>query len=83
MEEVLPYDHIQFEVFCMEIYRAAKNLSGPELVDLFDRYDVFRFIEDCGDTLHCQGEQATIADIDEYIAHRCDQRQEAGGQNES
>ena len=70
MSEVLPYDHVQFEIFCMEIYRAAKRLAGPELVELFDRYDVFSFIEDCGDTLHCQGEQAIIADIDEYILRR-------------
>lgn len=70
MPEVLPYDRVQFEVFCLEIYRAAKRLSGPEVVELFDRYDVFGFIEDCGDALHCQGEQATIADIDEYIRHR-------------
>lgn len=70
MSEVLSYDHIQFEIFCMEIYRTAKHLSGSELVDLFNRYDVFNFIEECGDTLHCQGEQAIIADIDEYILRR-------------
>lgn len=28
MSETLPYDHIKFEVFCVESYRAAKGMSG-------------------------------------------------------
>lgn len=70
MPDVLPYDHVKFEVFCVEIYRAAKKLSGREVVDFFDLYNVFDFIEQCGDTLHCQGESTIIADIDEYIRHQ-------------
>lgn len=76
MSEVLPYDHVKFEVFCMEIYRTAKKLSGRELIDFFDRYKVFDFIERCGDVLHCQCEADIITDIDEYIRNRADSKAE-------
>lgn len=68
MADELKYDKIKFEVFCVEIYRAAKGLSGREVTDLFDRHDVFGFIEEFGDVLHCQSADNTIADIDDYIA---------------
>lgn len=69
MADKFQYDPIRFEVFCVEIYRKAKGLSGREVTDLFDRYGVFDFIEQCGDVLHCQGEDNTIADIDAYITN--------------
>lgn len=68
MADELKYDPIKFEVFCVELYRTAKGLSGREVADLFDRHGVFDFIENCGDVLHCQGESNTVADIDDYIA---------------
>lgn len=68
MQDVLPYDHVLFEVFCVEAYRTAKALSGPEVVALFDRHGVFDFIERCGDVLHCQSPENTVLDIDDYIA---------------
>ena len=67
MADEFKYDPIKFEVFCVEIYRTAKGLSGREVTDLFDRHGVFDFIERCGDVLHCQSEANTIADIDDYI----------------
>lgn len=67
MTEALEYDHISFEVFCLEIYRQAKNLSGKEITALFDKHNVFDFIEECGDTLHCLAPQNIIEDIDKFI----------------
>ena len=64
------FDKIDYAVYVVEAYRRAKGLSGAEVSRLFDDTGAFKFIEDCGDSLHCQSDEATIADIDEFIAGR-------------
>ncbi|MCL2631244.1 MAG: DUF3791 domain-containing protein [Firmicutes bacterium] len=59
----------KFYIFCVEIYKNTKGLSGKEVMELFDKYDVCGFIFDCFGALHVQGELATIQDIDKYIAN--------------
>jgi hypothetical protein len=61
------FDPADYAVYVLEAYRRAKGLSGAQVARLFDEADVFRFLEDCGDSLHCQSDEATIADIDEFI----------------
>jgi len=57
-----------FYIYCFEIYKEAKNLTGRKLQALFERYNVSKFIYDFFESLHIHGEQFIIADIDEYIA---------------
>lgn len=57
-------------VFATEQYRAAKGLSGREVVDLFLKYDVERFIIDMYELFHIESEANMIAAVDEYIAKR-------------
>lgn len=64
------FDKKDYAVYMVEAYRRAKGLSGAEVARLFDETDAFGFLEDCGDTLHCQSDEATIADIDEFIKTR-------------
>lgn len=64
------FDSIDYAVYIVEAYRCAKGLSGAEVSRLFDTTGVFKFIQDCGDALHCQSDEATIADIDEFIKTR-------------
>ena len=61
------FDNIDYAVYIVEAYRRAKGLSGAEVSHLFDASGAFKFIEDCGEALHCQSDEATIADIDEFI----------------
>ena len=61
------FDRTDYAVYIVEAYRRAKGLSGAEVARLFDATDAFRFLEECGDTLHCQSDEATIADIDDFI----------------
>ena len=42
-------------------------VSGEEVARLFGDAGVFKFLEDFGDTLHCQSDEATIAEIDDFI----------------
>lgn len=57
----------QFLIYCMERYRYSKKLSGKELSDLFDKYNVYDYIISFFESLHTMGENLIIQDIDEFI----------------
>ena len=61
------FDIIDYAVYMVETYRHAKGLSGEEVAQLFSNTGVFQFLEEFGDTLHCQSDETTIDEIDEYI----------------
>lgn len=46
------------------------GVAGQEVMDLFDRYGVVRYLVDNYDVLHTQGWQWLVADLDDYIAKR-------------
>ena len=57
-----------FMVYCMEIVKYAKRLSGKQVYALFDRYGLFSFIADYYELLHVHGEGYILDDIDARIA---------------
>ncbi len=58
----------KFLVYCIERYRYAKNLSGAEASELFDKYNVYDYIIEFFESLHTIGENLIIQDIDNYIS---------------
>lgn len=60
----------KFMIFCAEQYRRAKQLSGRQLSDLFDKYRVWNYLYDCYEALHTTGTSYIIEDIDPYIDAR-------------
>ena len=56
-----------FLIYCMERYRYLKGLSGAEVADIFDRYDIYGYITEYFGSLHTMGDSCVIEDIDEYI----------------
>jgi len=60
----------EYLVFATEQYRHAKGLSGAEVIELFRRYDVAKFIRDGFELFHIESEENMIAAVDEYIARR-------------
>ena len=60
----------KFMIFCAEQYRRAKQLSGRQLSDLFDKYRVWNYLYDCYEALHTTGTSYIIEDIDLYIDAR-------------
>lgn len=60
----------EFLVYCVEIYKNAKQLTGKQVADLFSRYDVWNYVYDCFEALHTTGENYIIADIDDFIQVR-------------
>ena len=60
----------KFLVYCLEIYRKEKNLTGKQVLDLFIKYGVIEFVMSFYDSLHTTGPQYTVEDIDELIEAR-------------
>ncbi len=60
----------EFLVYCIEIYKSSKNLSGKEVIGLFTKYRVNEYVRSCFEALHTTGEKYIINDIDLYIKTR-------------
>ena len=60
----------KFLVFCLEIYKSRKNLTGKQAMGLFKRYEIIDYIFSCYEALHTTGENYIIEDIDEFIKAR-------------
>ena len=58
---------LKFKLFCVEMYKLKFNMSGKEVIDLFNKYDVLNFIEDIYDVLHTLSDDIIVSDINEYI----------------
>lgn len=59
-----------FLIYCLEIYKDAKTLSGKQVMELFDKYYVSEYIVSYFEALHTTGERYIVDDIDLYIAAR-------------
>lgn len=59
-----------FLIYCIEIYKSAKDLSGRQVMSLFSRYNVLEYIVNYFEALHTTGENYIVNDIDMYIAAR-------------
>ena len=59
-----------FLIYCIEIYKSAKELTGRQVMELFERYGISEYIVNYYEALHTTGEQYIVNDIDLYIAAR-------------
>lgn len=59
-----------FMIFCVEQYKAAKNLTGKETADLFTCYRVWDYLYSCYEALHTTGANYIVQDIDAFIEVR-------------
>ena len=60
----------EFLIYCIEIYKTAKNLTGKEVMGLFTKYRVNDYVRNYFDSLHTTGEKYIVSDIDLYIKAR-------------
>ncbi len=58
---------LPFLILCIEEYKCSKNMSGKEVLDLFNKYNVCEYIIEFYESLHTTGMNYIINDIDEYI----------------
>ena len=61
-----------FVAFCIEEYGAAKGMASEQVLDLFVKYGLTEYLSECYESLHTQGRQWLIEEIDEYINIRKD-----------
>jgi hypothetical protein len=60
-------DRTDFIAYCIEEYKEAEKLTGKEVIELFNRYDIVGYIKQCYDALHVMGGLAIAADINTLI----------------
>ena len=60
----------KFLVYCLEIYRVAKDMTGRQTMELFKQYGVLDYIISCYEALHTTGANYIIDDIDLFIKAR-------------
>jgi hypothetical protein len=56
-----------FLSFCLENYKDYKRINAEDISYLFNKYNVLDYLEDVFESLHTQGKNYIIRDIDEYI----------------
>ena len=57
-----------FLIYCLEQYKAAKELNGKQVSELFSRYNVWEYVYSCFEALHTTDPNYIINDIDQFIA---------------
>ena len=57
----------EFFIFCLELYRHAKSLSGAEAYDLFTKSGARDYVLKHFESLHTTGNRYIIEDIDEFL----------------
>ena len=64
------YKHPDFVVYCIEIYKTAKGISGKEAYKILFESNALDFIDSCYEVLHIEGNSAIVTQIDEYLANQ-------------
>jgi hypothetical protein len=60
----------KFLVYCIEVYKLSKNMTGEQVMELFKRYNVMDYILSCYEALHTTGASYIIEDIDIFLEAR-------------
>ena len=60
----------KFLVFCLEIYKVAKHMTGKQVIELFKRYGIMDYVLSCYEALHTTGTNYIVEDIDLFIEAR-------------
>lgn len=50
----------KFLIYCIERYRYAKGLSGAEVTNLFEKYDIFEYITTYFESLHTMSDNYIV-----------------------
>jgi len=57
----------EFIAYCIEEYKAAKGITGKEVIALFKKHNIIEYIVTCYGALHTMGGLAIAEDIDSLI----------------
>jgi hypothetical protein len=65
---------VRFFAFCVEIYKAAKSISGKEAYNYLHDTGAVDYIDNCREALHTTGHLYIVDSIDEYIKTHTENR---------
>ena len=60
-------DNTRFIAYCLEEYKAARGLTGKEVITLFKKFNIIDYIVSCYGALHTMGGLAIAEDIHSLI----------------
>ena len=60
-------DNAEFIAYYLEEYKAAKEMTGKEVMALFKQYNIIDYIVSCYGSLHTMGGFAIVEDIESLI----------------
>lgn len=60
----------EFLIYCIEEYKAYHKLTGKEVIELFEKYDINAYILRNYASMHTTGALYNIQDLDDYIKSR-------------
>ena len=60
----------EFLVYCIEMYKESKKMTGKQVMELFKQHRVAEYITTYFEALHTTGLKYIVNDIDLYIAAR-------------
>lgn len=70
MEDNIEYKINEFVIFCIEVFKETKGLTGKEAYSIFEKYGVLEYLREGYDVLHTQGDTWLMKDIDEFLKIR-------------
>ena len=60
-------DECKFLIFVIEYYRNAKDLSGDEVIDLFQKYNIWDLAKKSYFLWHIESPEHFVQEIDNHI----------------
>ena len=60
----------KFLIFCIEMYKAAKHMTGKQVISLFKQYEITDYVLACYEALHTTGTNYIVEDIDLFVEAR-------------
>ena len=72
MNEMQKEDLYQIQVRLFRLAQLKWNISASKCSELFNKYDIYGYIETCYEFFHEQGDEASLSDIEKYLENlRC------------
>jgi hypothetical protein len=60
----------EFIIFCLEAYKNKYELRGEDVLNLFQKFKIFSFLENGYDVLHTQSMEYIISEIHQLIKNQ-------------
>lgn len=72
MNEIQKDDLYQIQVRLFRLAQLKWNISASKCSEIFNKYDIYGYIETCYEIYHVQGDETNLADIEKYLENlRC------------